>query len=167
MPLPGEIGVVATHHGNIVDKFASWAIRWGTDSTVNHAFLYAGDGQIIEAVREVRLSPWDSYPGTIWSGSMGFGPDKLAAVAAGAQRYLGESYNVLDIVAIALAQARLGHLVDGDEWWVRRLSDPAHLICSQLCDQAYLDQGIHLFNDGRLPGLVSPGDLLDYIREHQ
>lgn len=167
MPLPGEIGVVATKHGGLMDKFASWAIRWGTHSPVNHAFLYVGGGQIIEAVRHVQLSPWDSYPGTIWSGSMGLDPVLLSSIAADARGYLGESYNVLDILAIALAQSRLGHLVDGDEWWVKRLSDDHHLICSQLVDQAYLDRGVHLFNDGRLPGLVSPGDLLDYIREHQ
>ena len=34
------------------------------------------------------------------------------------------------------------------------------LICSQLVDEAYgWGAGVQLFTDGRLPGLVSPGDL--------
>ncbi len=33
-------------------------------------------------------------------------------------------------------------------------------ICSQEVDQAFLEAGVHLFTDGRLPQDVTPGDLL-------
>jgi hypothetical protein len=39
------------------------------------------------------------------------------------------------------------------------VADEGHLICSQLVDEAYLRAGVHLFDDGRLPGDVTPGDL--------
>jgi hypothetical protein len=66
---------------------------------------------------------------------------------------------VLDLLAVGLAQKRTGHVVTGREWWVKRLSDNGRLICSQAIDVEYLKAGIHLFTDGRLSGLVSPGDL--------
>jgi hypothetical protein len=39
------------------------------------------------------------------------------------------------------------------------------MICSQLVDEAYLRAGVHLFDDGRDPGDVTPGDLL-YVIAH-
>jgi hypothetical protein len=41
------------------------------------------------------------------------------------------------------------------------------LICSQLVDLAYKKAGIHLFNDGRESGDVTPGDLADLITRHR
>ena len=100
--------------------------------------MYVGNGRIVEAIRHVALSPVDDYPGHPWStGRLAprYTPTPLQRkqIAMAAMSYVGEKYNILDIVAIALAQARLGHTVDGDEWWVRRLSDDHMQICSQLC----------------------------------
>lgn len=86
-----------------------------------------------------------------------------AAIVKAAYSYVGEQYNALDIVAIALAQARLGHVVDGDEWWVKRLSDDHMPICSQLVVNADRMAGIDLA-PGKLSGLVSPGDLGKLLR---
>lgn len=168
LPLPGDFGVVKTHGGKLLDRLAAEAICWGTNSPVDHAFVYVGGGRIVEAVRHVRYNTVDAYPGAIWStGSVALTDAQRDTIFTAAETFVGLPYNILDIAAIALAQNRLGHLVDGDEWWVKRLSDPTHLICSQLVDQAYLQAGIHLFSDGRLPGLVSPGDLYTYIEEHR
>jgi uncharacterized protein YycO len=162
-PRPGDFGVTGMPGRSWPDRIAEAAIRWGTDSSASHAFIYAGGGQIVEAVRHVRVSPAASYTGITWSAGRLGGCDPTDAqrerIVSAALSHVGESYNVLDIIAIALAQRRLGHVVDGDEWWARRLSDDGHLICSQLVDAAYLAAGISLF-PGRLPGLVSPGDLL-------
>jgi hypothetical protein len=70
-------------------------------------------------------------------------------------------YNYLDFVAIALAQQRLNTIVNYDNppWWVKRLSNPRRLICSQLADYAWDKAGVHLFADKRPAGLVSPNDL--------
>ena len=74
-------------------------------------------------------------------------------------------YGWVDIACIAFAQRRTGHLIDDDDPIARRISNMHYLICSQLVDASYLAAGLHLFPDGRLPGLVSPGNLYDLIRE--
>lgn len=167
-PLPGDYGVVATHGGPWWQRITDAAIRYGTSSPVNHAVLYIGDGQLVEARGNVHLSPASEYAGIIWStgrlGDLTPTSAQRQQITSAALSYVGESYNALDIVAIGLAQRRLGRLVDGDEWWVKRLSDNHRLICSQLVDAAYQAAGIHLFADGRLPGLVSPGDLLGLLQ---
>lgn len=44
-------------------------------------------------------------------------------------------------------------------WGTAYLSGLNYQICSQWVDNAYLAADVHLFTDGRAPGLVSPGDL--------
>lgn len=162
-PLPGDFGVVATR-GPLLDRLAAWAIRWGTDSPVNHAFIYTGDGRIVEAVRHVQLGYTDEYDDIIWS--TGRLPAELTPstsqreeIVSSALGMCGDKYNVWDIVAIGLAQKRLGHTVNDRTWWAKRLNADGREICSQAVDKAYLAAGLHLFDDGRLAGLVSPGDL--------
>src|SRR5215469_4917221 len=43
------------------------------------------------------------------------------------------------------------------------MSDPKYLICSQLVDYCYMKSGVHLFNNNRLPGAVTPADLAKVI----
>jgi hypothetical protein len=67
---------------------------------------------------------------------------------------VGTPYSFLDYSSIALAHYRIRPR------WVRDfVASTDHLICSQLVDEAYLRAGVHLFDDGRLPGDVTPGDL--------
>ena len=140
----------------------------GTDSPYVHAFIYVGNGRIVEAIRHVTVSPVSDYTGITWSTGR-LGPDvtptalQRQLIARAAMSYVGQSYNILDIVAIALAQARTGRTVDGDEWWVKRLSDDHMMICSQLATCAYRAAGIPLF-PGVPSGLISPGDLGRLLR---
>jgi hypothetical protein len=157
-PLIGSVGLVATHGGGLFDKIAGAAIRWGTNSPVNHAFMYVGDGEIIEAVATVKLSPVTEYENITWIDPIGMTTAQGQAAVKYCRDSLGEHYNAIDIVAIALAQRRLGGTVDGDEWWVKRLSDDHMEICSQLVTNAWRVTGIDPF-PGKLSGLVSPGDL--------
>lgn len=166
-PEYGDFGVVATK-GKLLDRIAARLIRWDTDSPVNHAFIYIGGGQIIEAANTVRVGWAAEYEDILWS--TGRLPAELTptdrqrdAIVNAAAYMLGERYNWLDIVAIGLAQKRLGQLVDDRTWWAKRLSKDGREICSQLVDDAYNQAGVHLFQDGRLPGLVSPGDLYRLI----
>jgi hypothetical protein len=166
-PLPGDFGILIHRHGGWVEHLAEWAISWGTDSPATHAFIAIGNGQIIEAVHHVQVSPASEYEGIVWSS--GRLPPHLVptsgqreAIVRACHSYVGEGYNVLDLVAIALAQKRLGGEVDSDDWAARRLNDDHHLICSQLVSAAYLKAGITLC-PGKLAGLVSPGDLLSLL----
>jgi cell wall-associated NlpC family hydrolase len=118
-----------------------------------------------------RSSPIDGYLGenTVWSNGYGItDPDvQRPALVAAAETLVGTPYGWGDIVAIALAQKRLGkwRRIDADvpledqPWWVRRLARTDQLICSELVDQVYFLTGIHLFQDGRPRLAVSPGDL--------
>lgn len=160
---PGDYGLVTREPGTWLDHVGQRLIEWGTESPYCHAFVYAGDGIIIEAARRVRAAPVTRYDDVIWSSGRlpaGLEPSPLqrGGIAAAARGYVGERYNFLDIVAIGLAQARLGREVTGKEWWVKRLSDDHMQICSQLVVNAYRAAGINMF-PGRLSGLVSPGDL--------
>jgi cell wall-associated NlpC family hydrolase len=158
------------------------AVQWGTSSAVNHAGVYVGDGKVIEAQpgnQGARYAPVSMYldAGTFWAGGA-FLPGKTREgqringhkVAHQATKMLGTPYGYLDIVAIAIAQQKftsvfgidpINELNPWDEqpWWVKRLARKDRLICSQLVDEAYRLAGIHLFDDGRLSQLVSPGDL--------
>lgn len=180
------IGVV-----NTGDNFVARAIRWFTgtkdqygrwnDAKVNHAFIYVGiiagydEPQIVESnPGGAVFSPWNKYgKRAVWlthldeSGTglpVFLSPQNRYAIVSWARSFAIKKvgYSYLDIVAIALAQRRIGEPIDphNPPWWVKRLADPRHLICSQLVDYAYEKAGVHLFSDGRLPGLVSPADLL-------
>lgn len=184
LPDPGDFFVVKTR-GPLRDRLSTSVIDWFTarhnghggwiDAPVNHAGLYVGptrlhpEGAIVEAVGQVRYGSVLDYPDAIWS--TGRLPDHLTPTALqrrtivqSATSRVGDPYNFLDLLAIALAQDRVGHAVTGREWWVKRLSNDHREICSQLVDAAYHDAGIQLFPDGRLPGLVSPNDLNDLLR---
>lgn len=162
-PLVGDFGLVHRANGKWLDQVAQHLIEWGTDSPYCHAFVYVGNGQIVEAVRHVQVAPASNYSDIQWSTGR-LGPDltptdaQRQLIARAAMSFVGQSYNALDIVAIALEQARLGHVVDGDEWWVKRLSDDHMQICSQLVVNSWRLASLDLA-PGRLSGLVSPGDL--------
>ena len=167
-PLPADFGLIMHSPGNWLDHAAELLIEFGTDSPFCHAFVYVGEGKIIEAVRHVKVSAASHYENITWStGRLGPqltpSPIQRQAIVKAAFSYVGQTYNLADIAAIALAQARLGHVVDGDERWVKRLSDDHMQICSQLVVNAYRMAGLDL-GAGKLSGLVSPGDLGHLLR---
>jgi hypothetical protein len=170
MPQLGDFGLVRSFEGPWYDRFFGHVIDWDTDSPYHHAVTYIGDtpdGDIIEAVKRVSYGHADQYDDIVWStgrlpAALTPTDEQRQLIVQAAIGMLDLHYNVLDILAIGLAQRRFGHAVDGDEWWVKRLSNDNRVICSQAVDLAYLKAGIHLFTDGergRLPGLVSPADL--------
>ena len=78
----------------------------------------------------------------------------------GKARYLeGTPYSFLDYLAIAMAEWKL----PGWQFVRDRVESSQHLICSALVDRAYSWADIHLFDDGRLPGDVTPWDLEQYV----
>lgn len=156
--------------------------KW-VDAPVNHAAIYLGGGKIVEAQPGgAAISAWDKYGNdAVWSvnglgqrqtdGSLRPLPPLTSTqrdeIAGHACQMVGTPYGYLDIVAIGIGQRRmhLEYVVDpakplaDQPWWVRRITSPHTLICSQLADLAYARAGIELFADNRLPGLVSPNDI--------
>lgn len=160
-PQPGDFGCVPTY-GDWKSRLVAEAIQWDTDSTKNHAFLYLGDGLIIEAEGGGAVVRRQHYRDDLilWStGAFNLSDGQRGRIVNAGRDLNGTQYGWLDIVAIALASKHLGGHVDSTTWWARRVSDHRTLICSQLVDYAYHLGGLELFSDGRLDGLVSPGDL--------
>lgn len=150
-PEVGSYGVVRTN------GWAGWGIRVVTHSTVNHAFLYVGDGQIVEAQPAgARRAPAALYPDALWSKPPANGP----AVADAAIALIGTPYSWVDCACIGVADTLGWHV---PEWVRKRLNRRDRLMCSALVDTAYLDAGVHLFNDGRITGDISPEDLRTLI----
>jgi hypothetical protein len=160
-PKPGDFFV--TGGGGL----AGAVVRWGSDSRWSHAGIYAGDGQVLEAMPSgARLTPVDTYlgEGTLWS-TEEIDATTRTLLSVAARSMVGIPYGWAEIIAVALGSKRLGKHVDTtlpmdqQPWWVRNLADTDCQICSQLVDYIHLLCGRHLFNDGRPFGLVSPGDL--------
>jgi hypothetical protein len=108
-----------------------------------HAFLLGPNGCILEAEPGgARISSVTEYSDIYWCTAIAsqYTPLQLKSVWTGAQKYVGTKYSFLDYDA--LAAHRLHLPVPGLEGYI---SDTGHMICSQLCDQAYYDQGYHLF----------------------
>jgi len=153
-PQPGDFGVMAT------GGWGARLIQVVTHSPVNHAILYLGNGWCIEGRPEgagpVRV---DAYAGTYWS-HMDLTDEQRESIVAHGRSHLGAPYSWLDDLAIGLAHI-FGRALP--QFIRRRLSSRDRLMCSQLVDLSYLEAGVHLFDDGRLPGDVAPGDLYDLI----
>lgn len=74
-----------------------------------------------------------------------------------ARKLVGTPYGFSDYLALTLA-----HLGVRAPRLRRYIAQSGRLICSQLVDEVYRRHAIHLFDDGRLPMDVTPGDLDDY-----
>lgn len=118
-----------------------------------HAFLLGPNGQTLNAEPGgARLGRLAEGQVVYWCTNIGgqYTETKLAQIWSGAQKYIGTGYSFLDYDALALH--RFGINLPGLRNYI---GDTGHMICSQLCDQAYADQGAHLFN-GVWPGYVTP-----------
>ena len=134
----------------------------GDASRYTHAGVVLDDGTAIEAdPRGARYFPLDEVERrriqyriplafTAWD----LTDEKRAEIVAAGRRYHGVPYNFLDYLSIGLATFNLR-----PKWLAHFVNNTGHMICSQLVDQVYQDAGVHIFNDGRLPGDVTPGDL--------
>jgi cell wall-associated NlpC family hydrolase len=129
----------------------------GDAAPVQHAYVYVGNGEIVQAMpggaELIRLE--DASEPVVWStGRISLTAADRVRIVGAARGLVGTPYSFLDYASIALAHYRIRPR------WVRDfVADSGHLICSQLVDEAYLRAGVHLFDDGRIPGDVTPGDL--------
>lgn len=152
--MTGQFGTVRT------TGFVATMIRLMTRSQVNHAFVFVGDGQIVEAMgRGAQVTSAHKYDGHLVATSqLRLTIEEAERVAHAARSMEGTPYGFLDIAALffLLLGFRWG-------WLLRRAQTSNSLICSQLVDRAYAKAGVHLYDDNRPDGQVTPGDLLLYI----
>lgn len=170
MPPLGSYFVVRT------PGWVGWCIRIATRSQVNHAGVVVTGGIVEAWGKGARLRPFPAFePGTVaYNDLEPLSEGQRLTIEAAALALVGTPYSYLDIVAIALGVVFWGR-GDGPSrkplpppllWFARRVESRHELICSQLVDRAYLAAGVHMWDDGRLSGQVTPGDLLLRLAQH-
>lgn len=167
-PLPGDFGVTK------IPGRAGWWIGLGEyildgNDQFDHAFVVIGNDQIVEARPDgatvAHLSRWPDAVFSTENPALDPTDTQRAAIVAAAVAMTaanggqGIPYNWLDYGSLALAHFKIRPTFVRD-----RLNDGSYLICSQLVDRARLLGGYHLYDDGRLSGDVTPGDLGKLVR---
>jgi cell wall-associated NlpC family hydrolase len=157
-PDPGDFGLTSIVGGvGRAIRLGQWLLGDGW-SAYQHAFIYLGDGLILEAepggARVADLAQYDGRP-MLWStGRIPLTPEHRQRIHDLALDMRGVPYSFSDYASLALHRLHVPapHL----RAYIR---SSGHMICSQLVDRAYEMAGIHLFDDGRWEGDVTPGDL--------
>lgn len=161
--LPGDFFLVPMRGiGGPAIRFGQWLNGDGFDP-VQHAGMYLGSGETIEAYPGGAIrGNISAYAGLdiVWSsGFFDLAPDqrmKLVEIALG---FEGVPYSFLDYAA--LAAHRFHVQTPGLK---RFIEESGHMICSQLVDHVYELAGVHLFDDNRWHGDVTPGDLYNLVK---
>lgn len=158
--LPGDFGLVSIK-GNV-----GFLIRLGQFLNgdgfrdFEHAFIYIGDGKIVEAEPGgARIADLSEYDGReiLWSsGLIELTDAQRQVIVEAAKNDVGTPYSYLDYLAIALYRLHIKH-----PGVAKRVEESKHLICSQLVAKEYALAGSHL--TGKPAYLTTPGGLDRYL----
>jgi hypothetical protein len=149
MPKTGDYGCVHT------PGFIGKMIRLFLHSKVNHAFIYIGKGQIVEArPKGATLSKANKYTNVLWSNE-NLSKEERDIIANRALVLIGTPYGFFDIFFLWLKT--IGVNLPFVENWISREDE---MICSQLVTDCYKHAGISLSN--KPENEVTPQDL--YLR---
>ncbi|QIN94086.1 enoyl-CoA hydratase/carnithine racemase-like [Streptomyces phage Wakanda] len=160
MPRPGDFGL------SRIGGFVGWWIGMGQlitgdASRYTHAFIVLDDETVIEAMPGgAVITPLSEYRGKAVFSNLSLTDEQRATVVREGRALKGVPYSFLDYLALALA-----HFGFKPKRLRKYITNKGHMICSQLVDEVYRRAGIHMFNDGRLPQDVTPGDLANYLIE--
>jgi len=147
--LPGDVGF-ATIGGRLGTMVSVGQAIIGDGCRFTHAWIYVGDGDVLEAMPEgARVRPYAPGHGPVYRLPLGG--------LIETEHLIGTPYSFADYLALALHHRAPRARITA---WVRRyVTDSGHMICSQLVDHMLCRAGYHVFDDGRLPQDVTPGDL--------
>lgn len=153
-PQIGNYGCVKTN--GLMGKL----IRLGTLSRWNHAFIYIGNEQIIEAnPKGVEISSLSKYPHVAWNQHETMNDQQRLIVVAQARQIIGKPYGFFVIVDLGFRI--LGLKILANTKLMRYLSTKNGYICSELVAECYRKAGIPLF--AKKDYLVTPGDLAERL----
>ena len=123
----------------------------------NHTVVRLNDNECMSAepggalIRPITF--YDTDHELVWS-QFDLDDTEAELIAEWARNHEGTPYSWGDFIAAGLARIT-GRATPK---WLRRITgDPDRLICSQLCDLALQEGGVHLFQDERPLGAVTPG----------
>ena len=152
-PRLGDIGITRT------PGIFGHLIRVGTSSRWNHAFIYIGNGKIVEATpRGVKISMLSTYPVVVWNKNDDISDADRARIANHALSLVGSSYS---FITIALIVFRIigAKFLSNNKFMVWAAKKEGY-ICSELCSECYSKIGHLISTDPDY--LVNPGDISDY-----
>lgn len=158
-PQLGDFGVVPVPGGaGKLIRIGQWLNGDGY-ADYEHAFVVVDGGRVIEGRPSgAGYNQVAAYPGAAYYRCPENHREDVANAAAG---LIGRGYSWVDYLALAAVRFRLDTIAPPLRDYV---TDSGRLICSQLVDYAYQLAGVQLYDDGRLPGDVTPGDLYALIR---
>jgi hypothetical protein len=148
--LPGSYGL--SDGGSITGDL----IRHATGARAGHAFIYVGNGQVVEAAPPaVRISPAASHPDAIWNVRCPLTAAQRDRICARALALVGRAYDYPAYTGFALRvlkvrdDAELDPVFKADHWRV----------CSELVADCYAYAGIRLQPGLRDLSLSGPAGL--------
>lgn len=164
-PLPGTFFL--TRIGGLTGVLISlgqWLI--GDASRYTHAGIILDSETVMEAMPSgARIAPlgqlMDGRP-IVFSWPIELAAEQRERVVEHAQACEGVRYGFSAYLHLALSRF-------GIRWpWLQGyLTRNGRLICSQLVDHVYRKAGVRLFDDGRAPHDVTPGDLANLLIERR
>lgn len=163
-PQAGDFGLVSIKGGvGFLIRVGQWLNGDGFFD-YEHAFIYLGDGKIMEAEPGgAVISDLSEYDGRaiMWSSGLVVIPEwQRTDIVKDALKFEGVPYSFLDYLAIALYRVGIRH-----PGVAKRVKDSKHYICSQLVAEVFDGNNISLTDFP--PYLVTPGKLLKYLLKLQ
>lgn len=161
-PKPGDFGLVAINGrtGKLV-RIAQWLNGDGF-SNYEHAFIVIDSDRLVEAEPGgARVRSLDEYADTnvTYSDWSLTGKQQMLVVNT-AISLIDTPYSILDYLSLILVRLHIR-----PKWVAAYVTNSKHMICSQLVDYCYANAYVQLFDDNRLPGDVTPGDLVQVLHE--
>lgn len=147
-PQVGDYGVVKTN------GWMGWLIRVGTASRWNHAFIYIGLGQIVEAnPKGVAISDVSKYKNIAWNKHEELTIAQRKRIVSKAKSFVGQPYGFGAILVIALKILGLKIVPT-----LRKIAENENsVICSQLVAWSYSVAGVKVSDKPH--AFTTPGDL--------
>jgi hypothetical protein len=152
-------GLKTVFRGKMADLYNTPPLPQRVSSKYGWTFgAYPGGARLTE----LECPPEKLY-GSLWSsGVIPLTGEQRNGIVGAAMSCAGIGYSALDY--FALAAHRLGMK---DPALRRYIASTGHMQCAQLVDYCYDKAGVHLFDDGRWYGYVTPADLAGLIHRNE
>lgn len=162
-PLPGTFGL-SRITGVVGALIGLGQLVIGDGSRYSHAFVILDDSTAMEAFPAgAAITPKGyalSRRPLALSWAIPLTDEQRAAIVREARLLEGTKYGFSAYLHLALSGVGIRW-----PWLINYLQRNKRMVCSQLVDEVYRRAGIHLFDDGRAPFDVTPGDLANLLIE--
>jgi hypothetical protein len=126
----------------------------------NHAFIYIGDGLIVQAnPTGVAIGNVSQYPVIGWNQHEEITDDQRALIVEAAKKLVDRPYGFLDITNLALRI--LGLKMLANTTLLEKMAERYGVICSELVALSYDAAKVGLCN--KPANIVTPGDLAERL----